>query len=475
MKLKKVFLNSIWFGVIPKISSLLNVLLLPILTPFLTPSDYGIWGIVSSYIAFFIAIYTLGLHVHLGNSYYELKVHFPKVWGRLLFMLILNALFFSSILFVLVFTLFENLGKFELILISIVTTFPVLFNANALIANHFYTFTSNPKPYVLRGLVSSLSGLIALYISIRIFKLGYLGFIYGGSVSSLILFLSFIKPLWINENLYPRIERNWKRISHTLNKSLPVIPHAVGFVMVSSASRIIMNYYDLPFQQIGIFTNGYILGDYITIISTAIVTSIVPLMQTSYRSGNLVKYRHYFFFAQGTAFVVIFIFSVWLPEIYTLLIRNADLQSAMPIARKICFANGILPFYYFVSSVVFIKKETKQILWLVFLPGVLNIVLCFILIPLYGVNAAVYSTILSYWSILVIPFTSKYHALNIAQWLGSRKKVVYLATVLIVLFMVSYYTDILNFFAKIALTGFIFFTSTIMFYLFNKKNDLFIL
>ena len=475
MRLKNVLFNSIWFGVIPKISSLLNVLLLPILTPFLTPSDYGIWGIVSSYITFFIAVYTLGLHIHLGNSYYEFKVHYSKVWGRLLFMLIISALFFSIVLFFIVFALFEDLGKFELILISIVTTFPVLFNANALIANHFYTFTSNPKPYVYRGLVSSLSGLIVLYICVRILKLGYLGFILGGSVSSLILFLSFIKPLWIEENLHPRIERNWKRIGHTLNKSLPVIPHAVGFVMVSSASRIIMNYFDLPFQIIGIFTNGYILGDYITIISTAIVTSIVPLMQTSYRSGNLVKYRHYFYFAQSIAFVVIFTFSLWLPEIYSLLVRNADLQSAMPIARKICFANGILPFYYFVSSVVFIKKDTKQLLWLVFLPGVLNVVLCFLLIPLYGVNAAVYSTILSYWSLLVVPFVSKYHAQNIEEWLGSRKKVVYTAIVLIVLFMVSYYTDILSFFAKIALTGAIILTSTILFYIFNKKNDLFIL
>lgn len=43
--LKKAF----GFGVMPKLASLVNLLLLPLITPFLTPFDYGIWGVITSY------------------------------------------------------------------------------------------------------------------------------------------------------------------------------------------------------------------------------------------------------------------------------------------------------------------------------------------------------------------------------------------------------------------------------------------
>lgn len=475
MRIRKVLENSVWFGIIPRISVLLNVLLLPILTPFLTPSDYGIWGIVSSYVSFFVALYTLGLHVHLGNSYYEFKAHYPKVWGRLIFLLIISGFLFSCILFFLVIPLIKERSLLETLFIAFLTTFPVLFNVNNLVSNHYYTFISNPKPLVLRGMISSLIGLVVLYVSVYHFKLGYLGFIFGASVSSSTLFISFIYPLWIKEGLYPRIERRFQRIKNLLIKSLPVIPHALGFVLVSSASRIIMGFYNIPIEEVGIFTNGYMIGDYITIISSAVVTSLVPLMQTSYRSGNFIKYRQYYYFSQAIAFIVIFLFSIWLPEIYIILIRNADLQLAMPIAKKISFANAVIPFYYFISSVVFIKKNNIQLLWLVFLPGIVNILLCLFLIPFYGIDAAIYSTIFSYWSILLVPFISKYHYSCTKVWLGSTYKILFILITLIFLFVISNYVGTLHCYNKAIFTFVLVYFIYLAYNLLKRKSDIFIL
>ncbi len=54
------------------------------------------------------------------------------------------------------------------------------------------------------------------------------------------------------------------------------------------------------------------------------------------------------------------------------------------------------------------EKKTKYILWLVFFPAIINIILNFIFIPIYGYIAAAYTTIISYWLILLIPFFSDY-------------------------------------------------------------------
>ena len=433
MNLKKIFLNSFWFGVIPKISTVLNIILLPIITPYLTPEDYGVWGLISSYVAIALSVYTLGLHMHLANSFYEYKSNFPKLWGRILYILLISALVFSGFIIIFTLPLIKEFSFPVRILIGLFCAFPVLFNANSLLANHLYTLRSEPKPLVLRNLFSTISGIFVLFISVYFFKLGYLGFIFGAATTAIISFIIFIKPLWIDEKLYPRIERNSTRLKHHIKQVLPVIPHALGFVLISSSSRIILEHYEVSISDIGLFSNGYLIGDYITIITTALVTSLVPIMQKLYRSGEYDQYKKYYYLSQGTALFAIILFSIWMPEIYSILIRNEDLQPAYLIAQKICFANVVLPFYFFASTSPFIEKKAKNLLWLVFLPGLLNIILCYVFIPIYGYEAAIYTTIIAYWSQLMIPFLSTYFRKKIGMWLGSRVKLI----ALLVFFFIS--------------------------------------
>ena len=60
----------------------------------------------------------------------------------------------------------------------------------------------------------------------------------------------------------------------------------------------------------------------------------------------------------------------------------------------------------------------------VFVPGALNFVLCYTLIPIYGYRIAIYSTIVSFWSQLAIPFVVKYYRRSVGEWLGDRRWIV---------------------------------------------------
>ena len=184
-----------------------------------------------------------------------------------------------------------------------------------------------------------------------------------------------------------------------------------------------MSLYDVPLDDIGICSNGYMMGDYATVVSVALATALSPEIQRAYREKRLKDFRHIFYFCQMTALMFVFLVSCWMPEIYKLIVRNPDLQIAVPIASLICYANVVNPFYNFLATVVFITKETKYLLWLVFLPGVLNVTLCLIFVPIFGYMAAVYSTLISFWSLLLIPFISRFHAKNVSEWLGTRWKI----------------------------------------------------
>ena len=83
------------------------------------------------------------------------------------------------------------------------------------------------------------------------------------------------------------------------------------------------------------------------------------------------------------------------------------------------------------SAPAFIKKNTMQLLWLVFVPGILNIVLCYTFVPLYGYRAAIWSTIVSYWSQLMIPFVVGYYRRSVHEWLGNRWLIILVLMVII--------------------------------------------
>lgn len=189
-----------------------------------------------------------------------------------------------------------------------------------------------------------------------------------------------------------------------LKLSWPLIPHALGFVLLSSSSRIIMNLYQVSLEDIGLFSNGYMMGDYITIITTSLVVALVPQLQKTYRDKRFGDYRSLYYFCQFTTLTAVFTVAIWMPDIYRVVIRNESFQSCSAIASIICFANVLLPFYNFTSNVAFIKKDSKQLLWLIFMPGAVNIFLSIILIPILGYVSVVYSTLVSYWTIAIIPF-----------------------------------------------------------------------
>lgn len=338
------------------------------------------------------------------------------------------------------------------LLIAIASCSPILLFGTSTVSSHLYPLLSKPLPLVLRNLTASLCSIAVTFIVVFYLRLGYWGWILGGLAGSIVGFVLFGYSLVCKEQIYPNIERNPKRIKKWLKISAPVIPHSIGFILLASSSRIIMSIYDVPLEDIGIFSNGYMMGDYVTVVSVALATALAPEIQRAYRENRMDDFRHIFYFCQITALVFVFLVSCWMPEIYSIVMRNPNLRIAAPIASLICYANVINPFYNFLSTVVFITKETKHLLWLVFLPGVLNVTLCMIFIPIYGYMTAVFSTLISFWSLLLVPFISRTHKSNVSAWLGSRSKILILFLILLTALVISNIVKDQSILLKISIT-----------------------
>lgn len=452
MQPKQIFLNTIWFGIVPKLTIVISVIIMPLITPYLTAKDYGIVGIVSSYASIFFSFYTLGLNVHLTNSYYEHKNKFYLVWGRILFLLILSGLVCSVFLSIIIYFALTNLSTGSLILIIVLVSSPLIFGCNLVLANHLYPLRYDPKRLVLPILLSNVIGLMVSFVVIRYLRLGYFGLLANSAVSSLLTFLFFIKPLWIKEKIVPIVDKDLKRIKELLRISLPVVPHTLGFMLLSSSSRIIMNIYNVPINQIGYYTNGYGMGEYITVVTAALITALSPKIQELYRANEFTKLRKVYILSQTFAMIAVFLFAMWMPDMYKFLVRNADLQQCSSIASLVCFSNIVFPLYAFLSTIALIEKNTTKLLWLVFVPGIFNIILNLILLPIYGYKAAIYSSLIAYWSLLVIPLFVGFYSEFLKKIFSSRIFLLALFIMFSILIISSNYMAPFSFILKLSVS-----------------------
>lgn len=453
MAIFKVVKNTMYFGIIPKLSTLIGVIILPMITPFLSTYDYGIQGVVTSYTGIMICIAPLGLNLYLTNSFFEMPQKYPVLWGRVFYLFLLSGIFFGVISTIILIAVLPITNIYTLLAISIIGSLQIVFFASGTLATHLYPLLENPKPLVITNMISALIGLLVLFVMVYSWHLGFWGLVVNTAISSIVSFFAFAYLL-NKKNIRPILETNIKRIKKMLKVSLPIVPHTLGFILLTGSARIVMSLFQLSYDDIGLYSHGCTMGDYIVIVSTALVTAITPQMQRSYRNGEYNKYRDLYFLCQGVALLSSFLVCIWMHEIYSVLIRNAELQQSASIATYMCFAQVQLPLYWFMSQSCFIERKTKQLLFLVFIPGIINLTLCFILIPILGYKAGMYITMFSYWSQILIPFVIPYFNDKISLWLGRKYMLLLLLFLILTLLLLGNMVSISEIYIKIIVTLF---------------------
>ena len=437
MGLSKILKNAFWFGVVPKFSSIVSIFVLPLVTPYLTPEDYGIYGIITAYLSFFTGVCTLGLHIHLPNSFFVYKTKYKLLWRRIFGTLLIVCFFLSIILFLIYAVLLKDIPLPQRIWVSILAVLPLLFNANGLISSNYYVLIGKPKPLVLRNLIGSLVSICTFFICARFLKLGYLSWLIASALSTIIIFILFIRPIWIREQIFPQIEKSKKRAIKLIKVALPVIPHNLGHNLLSSSDRVIMSILGLSLFDIGLYSNGHQLGDYASFAIIGLFTAISPIIQKAYRNNEKSTLLYYFYTTHLLTLSLVFMLSLWMREIYQLLIRNEALQDSYLVASTICFSFSMYCNYYYMSSIVFINEKTSKILYLVFIPGILNILLAFILIPHYGYMGGGYAMLIANWSISLIPFIIPFYRKELLNILDSLLPIFVIILINILCFTIS--------------------------------------
>lgn len=392
---RKIVINVFLFTVTPRLFALVNLLLMPLISGYLTQKDFGVWGIVTSYVEIATVIAALGLEVNFTNSYFVFgENRFHLAWRKLSGILHISNIVGSILLSILLYLVIPDIHyKFFFVIIVVL---PVILNNISNIASKLYIFREEPIPVSIRKLAGGFFSSVIIYVCVVYFKLGFWGWALGATGNAIVIYLTYFKFFYIDETIIPDFSLPKKRTLKYLKISLPIIPHWIAFVLLSSSDRMVMQWYHIDLNKIGLYSLGYSMAGYMFLFINGFLTALGPRIQKNFRAGNyalldkLIKSCHIVIIS------MIFLLGIWMKELFSLMIRNAELLPAYKLAVPAVFTTSFHIWYYLVSLPIFIREKTHLLPFVVFIPGVINIILNSVLIPVFGYKVALLTTLVCY-------------------------------------------------------------------------------
>ena len=397
MKVKgTVLYNSSIYSILNLLQKGINFLLIPILTLYLTPQDYGIVAVVAALNAFLYKIYLLSLNASVNRFYYEYKEDELKV--RKLFGTTVTFVFLTSVVLTIILLFGHNflidpfLGGVSFFPYMLLGMISVLFNPVFMIYQNTLQAKQEGIKYARQNLMFFIVNLIFLLVSVVIFELGAQGVIGALALTNFIFFLytltKFSKEI--------KFGIDFVILRDSLKYSLPLVPHSISAVASTFIDRIFINNF-LSTSLVGIYSLGNNFGGIIALISSGVNQAFVPWFNERVKSGTIQT------IPKVTKILVMFYcltalgISLFGKDVIISL-TPSNYHSSWVVIPIISFSCVYHSVYYFFSVPLFynIKKKGSSVLPIyTIMAAIINIGLNFILIMKFKIIGAAIASFLT--------------------------------------------------------------------------------
>ena len=372
----------------------MNFFLLPVLTFYLSKSDYGHLGfivsvvaIASIYIGLWPSNFIMAKFSSFGKEKMSLYMYNILIITAVTFFLCMGLMFlFQDSLF----ANFEN--KSELIvLISIYTLFVVIFN----IFNTIIQLEKNAFKYALFQSIYMFSSLGLALLLIIVFHFDWHGKFYA---ELLILFLLciYIFYYFIKEG-YLSFSYDVAKLKELFAYLFPMTFHVIGLFLMGTADKVFLAKY-LTLEAVGIYTIAMTMSIIVNIVYDSAIKAWEPYffekIQTSKASDMNFIIKTLLLYE---AFVIVsaFVYIQLVPYIFDIMIDekfNDSLHYIPLLVIGFSFEGLRKP----LASFLMYQDRVKTLGFISLVAAIVNIVLNIILIKIFGISGAAYATIAAF-------------------------------------------------------------------------------
>lgn len=383
---KLIVKNSVLFTIAPLLPKVINILLLPIMTLYLTDVDFGIAGTISAYTQALGAFSVLGLGVVLLNSFYQIPLEYKSLWKQIYGFLNIWMVVYAVVQAILLYFIIPKEALENRWWIIILTNFStVFFGPVSTIGSSYYQFNKQAFPVVWRSIMASIITILVDFVLIVYLRWGYMGWYVGTFAGTFISNASYWYVVNYKLDLRPTYHLQWSEIKHSLAVSVPTIPHYYVHYLLEGSGRMVMDQYNAPQGEIGKVSLTQQIGGIFSMVMVGLDRALSPFFMQYIKEDKEIKAQKLSLSFVAFVFIAAFMASIWSKELFAILISNETLKLAYPLFIAYIMAMCYRPMYVIAARYNFYYEKTKQLLLITFISGVLAIVLYIILTPLIGI------------------------------------------------------------------------------------------
>ncbi|KKG31710.1 flippase [Methanosarcina mazei] len=463
--LKKIIKDSSIYSVNNILTSVVSLFLLPLYTRIFVPADYGIIDILNIVVILLSTTISLEISQAVGRFTVDKKDNHEKA---AYFSTALFFVFITYTLFVIIAVL--NSGYLsQLILDSNEKSKIVTVAFLSMWSNGLFNFIKGQLRWLSRSvkysIVSFSYSLISILVTIflvLVMKIGVIGIFYGlfiGGFTCSLLSFYYVKDLFI-------FVFNREKLVEMLEFSTPLVPSSISVFLFVYIDRIMIKQM-MTFNEIGLYGVGYKIASIMSLLIGGTQMALTPMIYNHYKEKNtpleLARIFHYFILF---AFTIILGMSLFTKEILVMFTAPSyyEVAEVIPFLVVSIFFSGI----YVFAPGLWIMKKTKFIALINMGTAVLNIILNYLLIPIWGIKGAAIATLIgSFIAFYINQVLSQRYYPIIYSW----RKTTYCLGIIVLIYLSNNHVN-LSLYTNIFLKMLLMFagTSSIMYILIDKNE-----
>ena len=397
MRISSLFVNAGIYTFSNLLNRAIPFLLLPVLTRFLTPQDYGIVAMFAILVSVLIPLIGVNSPGALKRKFFsnDPDLDLTRYVANSLYVVFSLFVVFGLILFVL-----RNYISHLLLLPSNWIFFAALIalgNIFSLIVLAVYQIKKQSIRYAIFNNSRTLTNFSLTILFVVVFLMRWRGRILGQIVTSLIFICISVAVLYRQDLFRFGKPYNPKDIKYLLRFGLPLIPHSLGNVINHAVDKLFITKL-VGIADTGIYTIGYQFGAIIGLLEEAFNLAFVPWLFEKLSKGDekdkvkIVRFTYVYF-------VVIICMAGLLIILSPLILRfmvATEFYGAVVYVFWIALAYAFHGMYKMVVNYIFYAEKTYYLSILTFTRVIMNIALNYFLIMKNGPIGAAQATTISF-------------------------------------------------------------------------------
>ena len=390
--MNKVLKSGFWYVVSNLLLGSINFLTTPIFTRALSQNEFGLYSNFASVFSILSSVITLNMHAALIRGHFDFKDDMNKFVSNL----IRVSMFFPVIGLLTAFPLREIYSDYLKLDVFMVYCLygGLLFYGTFNIFQSLQRFSYKYKMNVLLSVLNSVGNIGLSLLFIFTFSNRLHGRVLGSHLS-VMLVGGIIAIYYINLDKSISIDY----VKYSLKVCLPYIPHLLALTLLSSIDKIMITSIVGPDEN-AIYSIAVTCGLILTAVCSAINGAFAPwqgekLKEKDYRVIRKISYPYLGMFA-----LISILICLVSPEI-VMILGGKTYAEAIYIIPPIIMGVLCQMIYGVFVNVEQFENRTVPMAIASVISALINIVLNYVFIKLFGYIAAAYTTYISYLFLLI--------------------------------------------------------------------------